>query len=281
MIRIERGPAPAFLTDDNGLWKKEIESAITYYADKANTKPFKFKMYRAEQLKTALKEVFKKCAYCESRYGPSSDGDVEHFRPKLRVQGKIPETPGYFWLANDWDNLLLSCQHCNQGRKHILNDTKEAETPISVGKLDQFPLRAPGEWIQNHTAQLNSEEPHRLLLNPCTDQPEKHFSYDLTEGLMIPADDRASTSIEVYALRRILLVQERKTLLISLLGHLEELLYCLENFDNDPNQRNRDAVMRNWKFVNSFTANEANYAGMCRFVVKHVLKKNNIVPSSS
>ena len=77
-----------------------------------------------------------KCGYCEINVMVGHFGDVEHFAPKNEVaefndgdsegtetdflatlQGRSPSlkvTPGYWWLAYDWNNYLLSCGVCNE-----------------------------------------------------------------------------------------------------------------------------------------------------------------------
>ena len=77
------------------------------------------KLYK-RQRDRFLAATHKKCAYCESKVGPTErKGDVEHYRPKSRtrdVNGKLVKImrngvevnhPGYYWLAYDWNNLLL------------------------------------------------------------------------------------------------------------------------------------------------------------------------------
>ncbi len=59
---------------------------------------------------------FGKCCFCESKIQHVMSGEVEHFRPKggVRQRRSDPlDRPGYYWLAYDWSNLLLSCQSCN------------------------------------------------------------------------------------------------------------------------------------------------------------------------
>ena len=94
----------------------ETARAIEHYNNNVEG-TFEFKLYNDTKVKDELKKIFAKCAYCESSYGAVYDGDVEHFRPKGRIKEKDPATPGYYWLANNWDNLFLACQHCNQRRK--------------------------------------------------------------------------------------------------------------------------------------------------------------------
>ncbi len=65
-----------------------------------------------------------KCCYCERKYDEPRHLAVEHFRPKtaVRQSNKHKEQyPGYYWLAYDWDNLLLSCHECNSDWKGIFS----------------------------------------------------------------------------------------------------------------------------------------------------------------
>ncbi|MBB3281895.1 hypothetical protein [Mitsuaria sp. BK037] len=79
-----------------------------------------------------------KCGYCEGTVLGLQHGDVEHIRPKAEIRqldddpakwgrealwsssvsgrSSVGTTikPGYWWLAYDWTNYLLSCQICNQ-----------------------------------------------------------------------------------------------------------------------------------------------------------------------
>ncbi|MDQ2687964.1 MAG: hypothetical protein M3Y28_08875, partial [Armatimonadota bacterium] len=73
--------------------------------------PLDSRLYADPTVKQALMDAqHGKCCYCERVIG--EDGDVEHFRPKAAVcqgAGLPQETPGYYWLAYDWDNFLLAC----------------------------------------------------------------------------------------------------------------------------------------------------------------------------
>jgi hypothetical protein len=72
-----------------------------------------------------------KCWYVECR-NPGTDDDVDHFRPKLKVD-EASGHPGYYWLAFDWQNFRLSCHRSNRPR---VNST----TGETGGKADHFPL---------------------------------------------------------------------------------------------------------------------------------------------
>lgn len=275
MIAIQRPPAPKFLKEKTKKWFLETQEAIAHYENPANNKPFKFKAYNDPLLKSELKKVFKKCAYCESLYDHVSDGDIEHFRPKGQVNEKNPQSPGYYWLANNWDNLLLSCMHCNQRRKHQLYSESVLYTR---GKLDQFPLSDEGKRINNHKKRsLAAEERVRLLLNPCKDNPEKHFKYEMEEGVIIPITEMAKKSIEVYVLQRVNLVKERKNVLVLLFTQMDRVLRELERFSNDQTPHQKAILQREMEYLIEFTKEEKPYAGMCRYFVRTFLSENKIV----
>lgn len=277
MIAIKRTTAPLFLANPTGKWQVETGLAKEHYQN-GHEGAFEFKFYNELVLKDELKKIFPKCAYCESYYGAVYDGDVEHFRPKGRIKERNPQTPGYYWLANDWDNLFLACQHCNQRRKHMLfgNDTLEG-----YGKLDQFPLTDESKRISGPDfgpEALEEEEKVRLLINPCKDDPDKHFQYEITEGVIIPISKMGEISDQVYVLRRPLLVQARKKKLMKLLSNLYLLKELMVQLDEDlENQDRINTFQRMYDIVLTFTNPDEEYAGMCRYFVKEFLRENGIL----
>jgi 5-methylcytosine-specific restriction endonuclease McrA len=58
-----------------------------------------------------------KCYYCESTSEVVAALQVEHYRPKKRVDDQnrqaIPQPEGYYWLGIEWTNLVLACSKCN------------------------------------------------------------------------------------------------------------------------------------------------------------------------
>ena len=87
---------------------------------------------RWSALRPYLSELsYDKCWYVECK-NPGTDDDVDHFRPKLRIE-EARGHPGYYWLSFDWQNLRLSCHRAN--RKRVNRDTSE-----TGGKADHFPL---------------------------------------------------------------------------------------------------------------------------------------------
>lgn len=81
---------------------------------------------------------------CESKIGHIGYGDVEHFRPKAGWIQNIEQLhePGYYWLAYEWENLLLSGQRCNQHHKKNF-----------------FPLIKPSDRALSHHADASDEQP--------------------------------------------------------------------------------------------------------------------------
>ncbi|MGC4859304.1 hypothetical protein [Micromonospora sp. DT41] len=110
---------------------------------------------------TALREEMSilshgKCWYTESK-NPGTDDDVDHFRPKSKVQD-CAEHPGYYWLAFDWKNFRLSCHHANRPRR--ARDSSE-----TGGKGAKFPLSDESKRAFSEENPLEAESP--LYLDPC------------------------------------------------------------------------------------------------------------------
>lgn len=151
-----------------------------------------------------------KCVYCECYVKDFQHGDVEHYRPKKGVtdendvpvvlqeaDGTSESHPGYYWLAYDWRNLVLSCVDCNQP------NTVDGQ---KVGKHNRFPV------VGDHAAtpeEVDDEEP--LLLHPCVDEPSEHLEVDIASGAMIDKTPQGKMSIDIFGLNvRGRLKEERK-----------------------------------------------------------------------
>jgi uncharacterized protein (TIGR02646 family) len=118
-------------------------------------------IYGDSSVKSALIEAqHGKCCFCESVI--KIDGDVEHFRPKKgsrQDKDALLKKPGYYWLAYNWENLLLCCKPCNSRYK---------------GNL--FPLVDPSKRARSHGDQIDDEEP--LFIHPVYDDPTQHITFD-------------------------------------------------------------------------------------------------------
>jgi hypothetical protein len=152
---------------DFSEWRARAETATqkAIAAHNAGQRLIKFNGKIWAELKWHLFELFHgKCAYCESMVQHVAYGDVEHYRPKSKVdedpkRDDDPGHPGYYWLAYDVTNLLPSCGLCNQAR----------------GKMTHFPV------VNQHARQpenLGQEQP--LLLNPYNRDinPFEHLEFN-------------------------------------------------------------------------------------------------------
>lgn len=152
-------------------------------------------------IKTYLFTLFHgKCAYCETSVGVSCPGDVEHYRPKRKVE-ESGDHPGYYWLAYDISNLFPCCEHCNRYR----------------GKRNHFPIEGVRCFSPDSETSLDSEKP--LLLNPYLDRDiADHIQFwthklagedNLLAGTIRGITTRGVSSVEVYNLDREHLVNAR------------------------------------------------------------------------
>ena len=222
MIHVTRGKAPVVFTKEKGPARRERAKAEAYYATvPPPTVTFPFKFYKASKdayKSELIKQFGGRCAYCECQILVGNRGDIEHFRPKSQFttrDGKVVR-PGYYWLAADWDNLYLSCVNCNQNTTFNILDADNPGVIIqrTAGKMDQFALLDEA-YRRIEACDIESEEPYRLLIDPCKDRPETLLQFDET-GVVRPKaaggidKEKAEYSICVYVLQRDILVKARR-----------------------------------------------------------------------
>lgn len=216
-------------------YERELEKATSFFADLTNfnneekltDKNFKFSVYKNTELVQELDALFHtKCAYCESDFGAVSPKDIEHYRPKGEIStGTVKLQPGYWWIAGDFSNLLISCTDCNRPRTHKVPGQAEGSL---LGKGTQFPLSDETVRVRAPGGLFTIEDNARLLLNPCIDNPEEHLEFDATGNVQprlregIPSR-MGEISINVYALRRKGLVEKRLAALGDLAVIIDEL----------------------------------------------------------
>lgn len=154
------------------LLKKELQDLYDVdpisYDRGIKTFEFNSDVYGHSKIKRALiKAQHGKCGFCESNILSISSGDVEHFRPKAgckqNVKQKNLTRPGYYWLAYEWDNFLLSCERCNR-----------------IYKKNLFPLRVPENRCLNHNGNMKMEKPY--LINPLKENPKNLIEFDGPEA---------------------------------------------------------------------------------------------------
>lgn len=254
MIKLARGPVPAALKVYakktlkalDGVTRvtkaeQELEKAIAFFTDRNNyendvkkTKvKFTFAVYKDPELAAAMEAAMgRKCAYCESDFAHVMPKDIEHFRPKSEItSADATLQPGYYWLAGEWENLLVSCADCNRARNH---EVPGQPKKVKLGKETQFPLADEQRRVRSQAA-LAAEDPVRLLLNPCVDEPADHLTFD-ENGLIHARPDAngtesamGRTSIAVYALQRKELVEKRLQALNAFRHQFDQLNYLVRN----------------------------------------------------
>jgi hypothetical protein len=210
MIRVVTGgpSGPAY-----EAWRKKVEAArdAAIAAWKAG-RPLKLPELWGQLKVIFLDAVFhEKCAYCEGKHADGFPSDVEHYRPKKEVtDGRTAVAhPGYFWLAYEWWNLLLSCRHCNSPHrdKGLKHPGKSCEFRVRGGRVDR-PGDDPAQWVK----ELLAERP--LLLNPYFDDPAEHIAFD-EHGMPYGKTLRGKETIKVCHLDRAQLFDARNELASS------------------------------------------------------------------
>lgn len=197
MISVARTPCPSALdpNDPDSAGSRELARVKAKMAAGETLKSSDFSAYGSRAVRDALREMFHgKCAYCESKIAGTQDTDVEHYRPKKGVSEADDAGvahPGYWWLAMRWENLVLSCQHCNQSRSYhvIIPDDLETEEELRAflerqpktiaGKLNAFPVEG-NVWVTQEDGDLKAERP--LILNPVDMEPDDHLDWVLFQG---------------------------------------------------------------------------------------------------
>lgn len=181
-----------------------------------------------------------KCCYCE-RKRDKREMDVEHFRPKAEVK-KNKNHQGYWWLAYEWDNLLLSCKTCN---------TK---------KGTQFPLQNEQSRAFTPKDDLKKEKP--FLINPLTENPEDFIEYDCLEStIMIKAigkNERGKRTVnELTGINNLEVLKNRAE-------HLEGCQNLFTLYKNNLEKREEKKQEIKEKISSS-----SEFAGLARFYFKN------------
>lgn len=290
MIRIDRNkvPVPQELTDPAGNAMLEKEKAKQHFTSAQKNEKFEFKAYNNDEIKATLKQLFNgKCAYCESPILTVTVGDIEHFRPKAAIVTDDKKTlkPGYYWLAADWDNLLLSCNNCN---RKTTQEEFEGDA-FTMGKANQFPINNEDVRCKDHTGNIKKEEKVRLLINPCTEDPEEFLEYLDNGAIKAKAlkdpfkVKKAERSISVYALLRDPLVKERAKLIEDIKYHISDLLFIREDIalaKKEGNQQQEDRCYQRLKKVldklSQYIAPDQPYSAVAKQFIQPILKENGL-----
>ncbi|MBO9563360.1 MAG: hypothetical protein J7621_11325 [Niastella sp.] len=247
MIRIRKKatiPIPAILLSKG---KAAIAVLIQRYdAGERNFESTDFdkKIYGHGEVKRALAETQNgKCCFCESKIQHISPGDVEHFRPKsgwIQNDEKLNK-PGYYWLAYEWDNLLLSCQLCNQ--RH---------------KKNFFPLLHGSPRALSHNDNAGNEQP--LFVHPANEEVETFITFSEEIPKAVDSNERGKETISKLGLDREQLNEQRRTTL----NRIRTIYDLAKLFPAFPPELKEKAVNMVRQCQAESTQDDTEYASMLR-----------------
>jgi hypothetical protein len=217
-----------------------------------------------KQVKPILARLFNyKCWYTEAPQ-QGTDVDVDHYRPKRRVQETLKEEAphdGYWWLAFRLDNYRFSCIVANRRRTDI-------ETGTTGGKADHFPVL--NESVRARTPECDLEGEQPVLLDPlkATDVQLLQFKAD-GEAMPRYSEDnsprrffRADQSIALYNLNHSDFVRCRIELRDTIdkdVKAAKRYFNKLETGDADNDLAYEEAIRR----LRQTRSKEAPYSGFC------------------
>lgn len=242
MIKIRNkadAPVPAVLS---GKGAEATNKIIEEYNNGTRKFEFKTTIYGHDEVKDALINIQNgKCCFCEAMVTHVAHGDVEHYRPKggwIQDNEKLNQ-PGYYWLAYNWDNLLFSCQICNQSHKKNF-----------------FPLADAASRATSHGADITKETP--LIINPALDDPEQHIAFkdDIPVGL----DQRGKVTISKTGLDREPLNENRR----GVLNPIRQIYILAKGNVNVPLEFKQLAKEMIMEHYNNAQNDHTEYAAMLR-----------------
>lgn len=284
MRYVDTGDGPDGLDATDAEGATELDRARQHFVTNGLLNDFDFKAYKKTSVRNALRSLFNgKCAYCEFVYDVGYTEDIEHYRPKARIDvvgaaGVTSIHPGYWWLGSSWANLLPSCKRCNVSKWLELYDGRR----VKAGKGNLFPLA-------DETTRANVENGETaetaLLLNPNIDDPADYLTFSIVDErcLVVPKGQdqaslefrRAQTSIDIYGLNRQPLVKQRTERYIELAAAITNLVIIIQLYDRALpeeraviDQRLRDEKAR---IAKSF-AGDAAHSAMAAWLSEPILQ---------
>lgn len=225
MVRVHKnfGDIPKGLLDANR--QMILKTAIS----QKDGSTFTGSHYAPPDVKNRLSILYKdKCAYCESLTTHVASLQVEHYRPKAKVEDKTPSYsgPGYYWLALEWSNLLLACPKCNG------KGAKANQFPVLGTRVVEPPVDARGDLVpikcRADLSPLADEEAH--LIHPEIDEPADHLTV-LANGEMAPVNGslKGEATIQICCLNRSALVRERAKVIKRLVYNLQKVVVFINS----------------------------------------------------
>jgi hypothetical protein len=179
-----------------------------------------------------------KCCYCEGPFAQTFQ-EVEHLRPQKGIKKSVGSEqlkPGYWWLAYDWENLLLACRACNGLKSTVF----PIEDEVNRARVPTDDLIAEG----------------MILLNPMVDFPNEHIFFD--RELAKAKSLRGQITIDTVQLNREGLRKER----LKALANVEREIQLFVDATTDAQ---RQAAFRRLK---NLCGPNANYSAMSKALLE-------------
>jgi uncharacterized protein (TIGR02646 family) len=226
MIRIHKPASPPLVLTNRGA-KARAKCCDRFDNGEKQAAPNK-KIYGHKTVRDALlKAQNEKCAYCESKVRESAP--IDHFRPTSR----------YYWLAYDWENLLVGCGECN-----------------STYKGERFPLDDESKRATSHHDDLSLESP--LLINPTKEDLTASLEWREEVIRAIDGNPRGEATIQILGLNSAILAKNRYAHLKLIKTLLEGLANARSEPQNEAKQewaaRVREELQERWSEAGAFTA---------------------------
>jgi uncharacterized protein (TIGR02646 family) len=203
---------------------------------------FDTQIYGHNDVKSALVRLQdEKCCFCESRITHISYGDVEHFRPKagwVQVNERLNK-PGYYWLAYEWNNLLLSCDKCN--RRY---------------KKNYFPISDTTQRALSHHYNIAAESP--IFVHPVLENPEAHITFDGAAPKHLT--ERGRVTIEKLGLDR----RELNEVRLESLNKVRDIYFLANNTPATTVEIKRQALLVIYKYFNESQLPQTQYSAMLK-----------------
>lgn len=184
-----------------------------------------------------------KCCFCESSIGHISYGDVEHFRPKagwVQSNEKLNK-PGYYWLAYEWNNLILSCQICNQRNKKNF-----------------FPLLKDSPRASSHHDDIANE--NAVFINPSNEDVETFITFKEEIPVAVNNNQRGLETINKLGLDRELLNEQRR----KTLNMIRDIYDLAKGYPETFPALRGEAKAKAQKYLDQSKLDETEYASMLR-----------------
>lgn len=157
MIKLSKGEQPEVLVKKAKKWTAVVQEKLDAGLQPNSTDK---RRYNHPNIKAALlDETHSKCAYCESKFGHVTFGDIEHVVPKS-IDPKR-------WF--DWSNLTIACDVCNTKKSNAEIDHETFVDPYAVDPEEYFHFLGhtifprPGSDAANLTQKLLGLNRERLL----------------------------------------------------------------------------------------------------------------------